>query len=75
MLATGAVPKFEGDIYQDWPKIGICSPPTVEGDRVYVVTDRAEVLCLDLKGQANGNDGPFRDEGRFMAPSALHRSK
>ena len=62
------VPKREGDIYQDWPKVGICSPPTVEGDRVYVLTNRAEVLCLDLKGQANGNDGPFRDEGRFMAP-------
>ena len=62
------VPKLGGDIYQDWPKIGICSPPTVEGDRVYVVTNRAEVVCLDLKGQANGNDGPFRDEGRFMAP-------
>ncbi len=43
------VPKCEGDIYQDWPKIGICSPPTVEGDRVYVVTNRTEVLCLNLK--------------------------
>ncbi len=62
------VPKLQGDIFQDWPRIGLCSPPTVEGDRVYVMTNRAEVLCLNLKGQADGNTGPFRDEGKFMAP-------
>lgn len=27
------VPKLEGDIFLDWPKAGICSSPTVEGDR------------------------------------------
>ncbi len=60
------VPKFQGDVYLDWPRAGICSPATVEGDRVYVVTNRAEVVCMDLLGQANGNDGPYRDEGRHM---------
>jgi len=60
------VPKFEGDVYLDWPRAGICSTATVEGDRVYVVTNRAEVVCLDLLGQANGNDGPYLDEGRHM---------
>jgi len=48
-----------------WP-IGICSTPTVEGDRLYFVSNRGEVLCLDVQGQANGNDGPFRDEGQYM---------
>jgi outer membrane protein assembly factor BamB len=62
------VPKLEGDIYLDWPRAGMCSPATVEGDRVYVVTNRDEVACLDLHGLADGNDGPFRDEGRHMAP-------
>jgi len=62
------VPKLEGDIYLDWPQAGICSPATVEGERVYTVTNRDEVVCLDLGGMANGNDGPFRDEGRHMAP-------
>ena len=62
------VPKLEGDVYLDWPKAGICSPATVEGDRVYTVTNRDEVVCLDLHGMANGNDGPFRDEGRHMSP-------
>ncbi len=61
-------PKLAEDIYFDWPQAGMCSPPTVEGDRVYMVTNRAEVVCLDLHGLHNGNDGPFLDEGRYMAP-------
>jgi outer membrane protein assembly factor BamB len=63
------VPRFEDKKYLDWRRGGICSTATVEGDRVYVVSNRAEVMCLDLKGQANGNDGPFQDEGRLMVPS------
>ncbi|MHB8898394.1 MAG: outer membrane protein assembly factor BamB family protein [Thermoguttaceae bacterium] len=47
--------------------LGICSSPTVEGDRVYIVGSRGDVLCLDVEGQANGNAGPFTDEGRYMA--------
>ncbi|MCR4411053.1 MAG: PQQ-binding-like beta-propeller repeat protein [Thermoguttaceae bacterium] len=62
------VPKLEGDIYLDWPNAGMCSPATVEGDRVYTVTNRDEAVCLDLLGLANGNDGPYRDEGRHMTP-------
>ncbi|MBL7224080.1 MAG: PQQ-binding-like beta-propeller repeat protein [Candidatus Brocadiae bacterium] len=62
------VPKIEGgDPYLDWPKAGICSPPTVEGDRVYAMTNRCEAVCLDIHGMANGNDGPYRDEGKHMA--------
>ena len=62
------VPKLEGDIFLDWPKAGMCSPATVEGDRIYMATNRNEAVCLDLAGLANGNDGPFKDEGRHMAP-------
>jgi outer membrane protein assembly factor BamB len=39
------VPKREEDPYFDWPKTGISSPATVEGDRVYSRTIAA-VLCL-----------------------------
>ncbi len=46
--------------------LGTCSSPTVEGDRAYAVTSAAEVVCLDVHGQADGNDGPFVDEGRYM---------
>jgi outer membrane protein assembly factor BamB len=49
--------------------LGICSSPAVDGDRVYVVTNRDEVLCLDAQGMANGNDGPFTDERHYWVPA------
>jgi outer membrane protein assembly factor BamB len=61
-------PKIPGDPYRDWPGAGACSPATVEGDRVYVVSSRYEVLCLDARGLADGNGGPFTDEGAYMTP-------
>jgi len=48
--------------------LGICSSPTVEGDRLYVVTSAAEVVCLDVHGLADGNDGPFTNEAQYAAP-------
>ncbi len=63
------VPRVGGDNHNDWPRIGICSPPTVEGDRVYIVTNRAEVVCLDANGLADGNDGPFTGEAEAMVPA------
>ncbi len=65
------VPKREEDPYMDWPNTGSSSAVTVEGDRVYFVDNRGEVLCLDAKGLANGNDGPFQDEARHMTPTNL----
>jgi len=43
-------------------RVGVCNSPVVEGDRVYFVGYQNEVMCLDLAGQANGNQGPFLDE-------------
>lgn len=65
------VPKRSEDPYFDWPKSGISSPATVEGERVYIVTNRGELACLDLQGLSNGNDGPFQDEGAHMTPAGL----
>ena len=62
------VPRIADDRFKDWPRISICSPPVVEDGRVYAVTNRYEVVCLDIHGQANGNDGPYLDEGRHMVP-------
>lgn len=62
------VPKLVPAVYRDWPRTGICSPATVEGDRVYIVSNRGEAMCLDLSGLTNGNDGPYRDEGWHMTP-------
>ncbi len=62
------VPKLPGDPYLDWPLEGIVSPPSVEGDRVYIVSNRGEVMCLDIDGLHDGNDGPRQDEGVIMTP-------
>jgi outer membrane protein assembly factor BamB len=35
----------------DWPKVGICCCPLVEGNRVWTVTNRGEVVCLDTEGR------------------------
>ena len=61
------VPKLASGKVNDWEFLGILASPDVVGDKVYVVTSRCEVLCLDLNGQSNGNQGPFMDEGKYMA--------
>lgn len=45
---------------------GTCSSPAVDGKRVFVLTSSCEVLCLDVNGLADGNDGPFTAEGQYM---------
>lgn len=47
----------------DWPLQGICCSPMVDGERVWYVTSRGEVACLDTEGFRDGeNDGPFKAE-------------
>jgi outer membrane protein assembly factor BamB len=47
----------------DWPYQGVCSSPLVEGKRLYYVTNRCEVVCLDTQGFRDGeNNGPYKDE-------------
>lgn len=59
------IPKLASGKVNDWENLGLLSSPTVEGDRVYIVTSRCEVMCLDVNGLANGNDGPFKEEGQY----------
>lgn len=40
----------------DWPLQGICSSPVVEGQRLWFVTNRGEVVCLDTEGYHDGWD-------------------
>jgi len=42
------------DSNKDWPETGACSSPLVEGDRVYYVTNRCELVCLDAHGDGKG---------------------
>ena len=47
----------------DWEQLGICSSPYVEGNRLWYVTNRDEITCLDTEGFLDGkNDGPFTQE-------------
>lgn len=46
--------------------LGICSSPIVDGNRLYIVTSAAEIACLDVNGQADGNDGPYTDDAQYM---------
>ncbi|HTM51122.1 MAG TPA: PQQ-binding-like beta-propeller repeat protein [Bryobacteraceae bacterium] len=39
----------------DWPYQGVCSSPMVEGDLVYYVSNRCEIVCLNAKGDGAGN--------------------
>lgn len=53
----------------DWPYVGVCSSPLVDGNRLYYVTNRGEVVCLDTEGFIDGeNDGPYQDE-IYMGPA------
>lgn len=55
--------KLPGGKLRDFPGIGICSTPFVEEDRLWFVSSRAEVVCLDTEGFHDGqNDGPVLDE-------------
>ena len=54
----------------DWPLQGICDAPLVEGDRLWFVTSRGEVRCLDTKGFRDGeNDGPYTEEENLLKDS------
>ncbi len=47
----------------DWPDQGVCAAPLVDGERLWYVSNRGEVVCLDTKGFHDGeNDGPFNKE-------------
>lgn len=69
------VPKLKSGKVNDWEYLGICSSPTVDGDRVYVVTNRCELLCLSTDGLAKGNKGPFKNEGQYEADPDLLKGK
>lgn len=60
------IPKLGSGKVGDWEFLGVCSSPAVFGDRVYVITNRCEVIALDVNGMADGNQG-LQDEGQYMS--------
>jgi outer membrane protein assembly factor BamB len=55
----------------DWPEEGICSSPVVEGNRLYFVTNRCEVVCADVDGMANGNQGVQDEKYKGMTDADI----
>ncbi len=56
-LASGRV--------NDWPYQGICSSPLVENRRLYYVTNRCHVVCLELTGSAEDATAGYNVAWRF----------
>ena len=47
----------------DWPYQGIASSPLVIGDIAYFVSNRGQVMAVDIHGFQDGkNDGPYKSE-------------
>jgi outer membrane protein assembly factor BamB len=60
-------PKMGSGKVNDWEYLGICASPTIIGNRAYVPSNRCQIVCLDVDGLKNGNQG-MTDEASFMAP-------
>ncbi len=60
------IPKHPAGKAIDWDNLGLLCSPTISDNRVYIVSTRGEVLCLDIEGMQNGNDGPFLDEANYV---------
>lgn len=58
-------PKLGAGKVSDWEYLGMCSTPTIVGNRGYVITNRCEVVCIDTNGLSDGNQG-MTDEAGYM---------
>jgi outer membrane protein assembly factor BamB len=54
--------KLAAGMVHDWPREGICSTPMVDGNRVYYVSNRCEVVCADMDGLHAGKNLGVQDE-------------
>lgn len=62
-LWQASSPKLPTGRVHDWPQQGICSTVYADDHRVWYVSSRGEVVCLDAEGFHDGeNDGPFYAE-------------
>ncbi|MFT5467093.1 MAG: outer membrane protein assembly factor BamB [Verrucomicrobiales bacterium] len=68
-------PKLGAGKVSDWEFLGMCSSPLIADGKGYVVTNRGEVICFDLDGMADGNDGPYKDETTYMSKGLDGASK
>lgn len=52
----------------DYPEQGICCAPLVEGKRLWIVTNRCEVVCLDTEGSRTE-----KSDGSHVNPASADR--
>jgi outer membrane protein assembly factor BamB len=65
LLWQATHPKLATGSANDWPQQGVCSTPAVEGDRLFYVSNRGELVAADTEGFRDGeNDGPWTAEER-----------
>ena len=60
--------KLDSGKENDWPEQGVCSSPAVEGKRLYYVTNRGELVCLDTGGFLDGTNDGVQDE-KYKGPT------
>lgn len=66
MIWQFASPKLGTGKVSDWEMLGMCSGANVEGKYAYIPTNRCEVVCLDMEGLKDGNQG-FQDEAKYLS--------
>jgi outer membrane protein assembly factor BamB len=54
--------KLLAGLVNDWPDQGICSTPMVDGNRLYYVTNRCELVCVDVEPLKDGKNLGITDE-------------
>lgn len=54
--------KLESGHVNDWPGEGIPSMPAVEGNRLYYVSNRCELVCAHTEGFLDGKNDGIQDE-------------
>src|SRR5262249_33762223 len=55
----------------DWPEEGICSSPVVEGEHVYYVSNRCEVICASVDGYVEGKTKPTHEKYATKADAGV----
>lgn len=60
--------KLPSGLVNDWPREGICSTPYVEGNRLYYVSNRCELVCADTEGFTDGKNDGEQDE-KYKEPT------
>jgi outer membrane protein assembly factor BamB len=54
--------KLASGMVNDWPREGICSTAYAEGNRIYYVNNRCELICADTEGFLDGKNDGVQDE-------------